>query len=119
MSKKIKHSNSRKVIIIFAVILVIAILIFLLKLNQNNSSPKEDKNFTITQDNQQLLIDYDKGDVSLFLTGLNNVVKVSEETNLINVELRGVSNKLYLCNNVHNPAITKGGLSNEIIYQEC
>jgi len=105
--------------IFVATAIIIIILITFSIINFGKVGSTEIINITIDDNQKQKVVDYPGGPIRLFVTGINNEVGVKADTNLIEVDLIGVGNKLYLCESSHSPIIHEGGISNKVIYLEC
>ena len=129
-------TDSKKKISWTPIIIVAMVLIFLLIIIFNFPSG-EISDFTQSSDNlisnaignevqevsinaisQVRTINYPNQEISLDLNGNYNVVTITKETFVVEINLNGVGNTLNLCKN-HSPQIEENGISNDIDYLDC
>ena len=58
--------------------------------------------------------------IHLQVTGISNVVRVDKNTNVINVTMLGIKNRLVLCYGIHNPQeMTNQGMYDFVDFIRC
>ena len=68
---------------------------------------------------EDFVIDRPSTSVHLTINGNGNIVEVTKETGLKNLNLNGNENSIKLCDGIHDPAIKNSGEENEIIFAFC
>jgi hypothetical protein len=81
-----------------------------------NNVPSE--NIIISGLNTQKTLNYPNQEITLMISGNNNIVQVTKDTTISKITISGITNTINLCY-THSPKIMDSGINNIINYVDC